>query len=120
MCVDYRHDSVIRRFLRSKRRKLYVESTFVRLNVAYCTDSAIFQIFTELYIKILYKKLFSSGKLSESRLSECRASLEGEFTRTSRMNWVKFCVANLKVILFSICQFREKNGLMKTILYLGV
>jgi len=87
-----------------------VESTFVRLNVAYCMDSAIFEIFTEFYIKIIYKKLFSNGKLSESGLSECRACVEGEFTRTSRMNWVKFCVANLKVISFSICQFREKTA----------
>jgi len=48
-----------------------VESTFRRLNVAYCVDSDIFQIFTEFYIKIFYKKkFFSNGKLSESRLSE--------------------------------------------------
>jgi hypothetical protein len=72
-------------------------------------DSTIFEIFTEFYIKILYKKFFSNGKLSESRLSECRAAVEGEFTGNSRMKWVKFCVANPKVISFSTCQFREKK-----------
>ena len=51
----------------------------------------------------IYKKLFSNGNVSANRLIECCTSVKDEFTRTSRIILGnKFCVANLKVLSFSI------------------